>query len=61
MSLQPQPAYVIPDETWRVARAAFPKSALGLRLVEALGSSTLMNSLPPCFPRAASWPPLPPG
>jgi len=37
MSLQPQPAYVIPDETRRVAHAAFPKGALCLRLVEALG------------------------
>src|SRR6516165_9956917 len=37
MSLQPQPAYVIPEETRRVAHAAFPKGALCLRLVEVLG------------------------
>jgi hypothetical protein len=37
MSLQPQLAYVIPDETRHVAHAAFPKGALCLRLVEALG------------------------
>ena len=37
MSLQPQPAYPIPDETRRVAHAAFPKGALCLRLVEVLG------------------------
>ena len=37
MSLQPQPAYSIPDETRRVAHAAFPKGALCLRLVEVLG------------------------
>ena len=37
MSLQPQPAYPIPDETRRVAHAAFPKGSLCLRLVEVLG------------------------
>jgi hypothetical protein len=37
MSLQPQPAYLIPYETLRVAHAAFPKGALCLRSVEALG------------------------
>ena len=37
MSLQPQPAYPIPDETRRVAHAAFPKGALCLRLVKVLG------------------------
>ena len=37
MSLQPQLAYVIPDETRRIAHAAFPKGTLCLRLVEALG------------------------
>ena len=36
MSLQPQLAYVIPDETRRVAHAAFPKGTLCLRLVEVL-------------------------
>ena len=37
MSLCPQPAYLIPDETRRVAHAAFHKGALCLRLVESLG------------------------
>ena len=37
MSLHSQPAYLIPDETRRVAHAAFPKGALCLRLVETLG------------------------
>jgi len=37
MSLCPQPAYLIPDETRRVAHAAFPKGALCLRMVEMLG------------------------
>ncbi len=37
MSLHSQPAYLIPNETRRVAHAAFPKGALCLRLVETLG------------------------
>src|SRR5215467_12234167 len=37
MSLLPQPAYPIPDETRRIAHAAFPKGARCLRLVEVLG------------------------
>ena len=37
MSLQPQAEYPIPDETRRVARAAFPKGCLALHVAEALG------------------------
>jgi transposase len=37
MSLHPQPDYPIPEETRRVARAAFPNGTLGLRLPETLG------------------------
>jgi len=37
MSLQVQTGYPIPDETQRVARAAFPKGALCLRIADALG------------------------
>jgi transposase len=37
MSLHPQPDYPIPDETRRVAPAAFPKGTLCLRLAATLG------------------------
>jgi transposase len=50
MSLQPQLAYVIPDETRRVAHAAFPKGALCLRLVEALGQLYLDEQFAALFP-----------
>ena len=50
MSLQPQPAYVIPDETRRIARAVFPKGALCLRLVEALGQLYLDEQFAALFP-----------
>src|ERR1700756_1704305 len=50
MSLQPQPAYVIPDETRRVARAVFPKGAPCLRLVEALGQLYLDEQFADLFP-----------
>ncbi len=38
MSLQPQPLGPVPAETARVARAAFPKGSLCLRIADALGS-----------------------
>ena len=50
MSLQPQLAYVIPEETRRVAHAAFPKGILGLRLVEALGQLYLDEQFAALFP-----------
>jgi transposase len=50
MSLQPQPAYVIPDETRRIARAVFPKGALCLRLVEALGQLYRDDQFAALFP-----------
>ena len=37
MSLQPRTAFEIPEETQRVARAAFPQSTLCLRIADALG------------------------
>lgn len=37
MSLHPQDGYQIPQETQRVARAAFPKGTLGLRLADTFG------------------------
>jgi hypothetical protein len=38
VSLQPQPAFAIPEETRRVAHAAFPKGTLGLRIADEFGS-----------------------
>jgi transposase len=37
MSLHPQPLSAIPEETQRVAHAAFPKGTLGLRIADELG------------------------
>jgi len=37
MSLQPQAVYVVPEDTARVARAAFPQGTAYLRLHEELG------------------------
>jgi transposase len=50
MSLQPQPAYVIPDETRRIAHAAFPKGVLCLRLVEVLGQLSRDDQFAALFP-----------
>src|ERR1700740_810695 len=50
MSLKPQPAYVIPDETRRIAHAAFPQGALCLPLVEALGQLYLDEQFAALFP-----------
>jgi len=38
MSLQPQPHYVIPTETAKVAKAIFPKGNLCLTMADQLGS-----------------------
>jgi hypothetical protein len=37
MSLRPQDPSMVPKETRRVARAAFPKGTLCLRIADALG------------------------
>jgi hypothetical protein len=37
MSLRPQPSDAIPDETQRVARAAFPKGNVYMRMRDELG------------------------
>src|SRR5664280_989919 len=37
MSLRPQEAFSVPDETWRVALAAFPKGCACLRIGDVLG------------------------
>ncbi len=38
MSLQPHPRYTVPDETARVAHAAFPRGNTYLRMYDALGT-----------------------
>ena len=38
MSLQSKDEYLIPEETRRVARAAFPKGTLCLRIADVLGT-----------------------
>jgi hypothetical protein len=37
VSLHPRPDFAIPEETQRVAHAAFPKGTLGLRIADELG------------------------
>ena len=37
MSLRPQPAHSIPEQTQRVAKAAFPKGTLCFRIADELG------------------------
>ena len=51
MSLQPRTAFQIPEETQRVARAAFPQGTLCLRLAEALGPLYADDRFADLFPR----------
>src|SRR6516162_2023326 len=51
MSLHPQPDYPIPEETRRVAHAAFPKGTLCLRLADTLGSLYRDEQFAAFFPR----------
>ncbi len=50
MSLRPQVSYRVPDETARVARAAFPKGNLYLRMYDALGSIFADRQFADLFP-----------
>jgi transposase len=50
MSLHPQEPLSIPDETKRVARAAFPKGALCLRIADELGSIYTDSQFTALFP-----------
>ena len=50
MSLHPQVIYPVPDETARVARAAFPKGNLYLRMYDALGSIFADRQFADLFP-----------
>jgi len=51
MSLQPQPTDPIPDETQRVARAAFPKGNVYMRMRDELGEVYTDGSFAELFPR----------
>ena len=51
MSLQPRTAFEIPEETQRVARAAFPQSTLCLRIADALGPVYGDERFADLFPR----------
>jgi len=51
MSLQPQVVYLVPDETARVARAAFPKGNVYLRMRDALGMIYDDPTFAKLFPR----------
>jgi transposase len=54
MSLQPHPRPSVPEDTARVARAAFPNGNPYLTLRDALGTVFQEMTLPLCFPRVAS-------
>ncbi len=55
MSLRPKaPPPPVPEETRRVARAAFPKGTLCLRIADALGPFYQDSQFAALFPDAAS-------
>lgn len=51
MSLQPQAMYLVPDETVRVAHAAFPKGTLYLHIYDTLGTIYQDRDFAALFPR----------
>jgi len=51
MSLHPQPVDPVPDETTRVARAAFPKGTRAIRMRDAIGVMFTDEAFAPVF----SW------
>ena len=54
MSLRPQPPLAIPEETHRVAHAAFPKGTLCLRIADDLGDLYRDNQFTELFPPAVN-------
>ena len=50
MSLRPQPPFSIPEETQRVAHAAFPKGTLCLRIAAELGGLYRDDQFAKLFP-----------
>ena len=59
MSLRPQDPSAVPEETRRVAQAAFRKGTLCLRIADALGTVYQDSQFAALFPRrgqpAAAW------
>src|SRR5919206_358684 len=60
MSLQPQVCYLIPEQTARVARAAFPKGNIFMRMRDELGpiytDQAFAALFPPCGqPALSPW------
>ena len=51
MSLQPQSIYLVPVQTTRVARAAFPKGTLCLRIYDELGTIFQDKDFADLFPQ----------
>ena len=51
MLLQPQAVYVVPEDTAQVARSAFPKGTLCLRLHDELGRLYTDQDFAALFPR----------
>jgi hypothetical protein len=51
----------IPEETIRVARAAFPKGNVFMRMPDALGPLIAIRSLRPCFLLPGNLPKIPRG
>src|SRR3982750_2030497 len=56
MSLPPPSSYSVPEQTRRVARAAFPKSTLCLRLSDELGTIFQDQDFADLFPSQAQAP-----
>jgi hypothetical protein len=63
MSVPPRETPPVPEETRRIALAAFPRGDLYMRLRDELGASTTLNALPPSFQpvgcrrrRRSTWP-----
>ena len=52
MSLHPQPEHLIPEQTQRVARAAFPKGTLALHIADALGPFYRDHQFAALFPQS---------
>ncbi len=50
MSLRPQVVYLIPEETTRVARAAFPKGNVYMRMYDELGMLYANHQFAALFP-----------
>ncbi len=56
MSLHPQEPPSVPEETNRVARAAFPNGSLCLHIADELGSIYTDHQFTALFPAVASTP-----